>query len=120
METINAIIQIAVGLLILNVWTLRSNRSTKWRGGNAKTMQEEFSAYGLPDWFKTVVGWTKVTFALMLIVGVWFSPLTKPAAVGLAILMAGAVAMHAKIKDPLFKSYPASSILILCTVLVAA
>jgi len=41
-----------------------------------------------------------------------------PAAVGLAILLAGSIAAHFKIGDPLIKSFPASLFLVM-SVLIA-
>ncbi|MDG1896024.1 MAG: DoxX family protein [Fuerstiella sp.] len=103
---------IAVGLL--NVWLLRAQKATPYRGGDAKNMQEEFSAYGLPVWFMWAIGLIKVTLAIALIAGLWFTSITKPAAVGLALLMLCAVVMHIKVRDPLKKALPAMSLLILC------
>jgi uncharacterized membrane protein YphA (DoxX/SURF4 family) len=48
-----------------------------------------------------VVGFLKVLFAALLIAGIWFSPATKPAAAGMAVLMLGAVSIagsrHARV-----------------------
>ena len=66
-----------------------------------------------------VVGFLKLLFAACLIAGIWFPALTRPAAIGIAILMLGAVAMHIKVKDPLKKSLPALTMLVL-SVFVAA
>ena len=41
---------------------------------------------------------------------------TKPAAIGMAILMIGAIAMHIKVKDPLMKSLPAFTMLVLSVI----
>ena len=49
----------------------------------------------------------------MLIVGVWVPHLTVPAAGGMAALMLGAVLMHAKVKDPVKKTLPAFTMLVL-------
>jgi hypothetical protein len=51
--------------------------------------------------------------ATLLIAGVWFPALTRPAAAGLPMLMAGAVAMHFKVKDPLMRLLPAFTMLVL-------
>ncbi len=48
METIGLLAQVVVALGILNVWIIRFNRSTQYRGGGAQNMREEFQAYGLP------------------------------------------------------------------------
>ena len=99
------IIQVAVALGMYNVWLLRFGKSTNWRGGTAR--KEEFAVHGLPGWFMGVVGFLKLLFATLLIVGVWYPVVTRPAAGGLAVLMAGAVAMHFKVKDPPLRSLPA-------------
>jgi hypothetical protein len=51
MEYIPIVLQLVVALGIFNVWLLRSNKASSYRGGDAKTMREEFAAYGLPFWF---------------------------------------------------------------------
>jgi hypothetical protein len=114
MEMIVKAVQIIVALGIYNVWFLRLGKSTNWRGGNARSMKEEFAVYGLPSWSLGVIGFLKVLFATGLVVGVWVPGLTKPSAIGLGLLMAGAVTMHFKVKDPMLKSLPAFTLLVLC------
>jgi hypothetical protein len=113
METATIVVQIIIALGIANVWLLRSGKSTSWRGGNATTMKEEFAVYGLPGWFMTVIGCLKILFAAALIVGIWIPDLRMPAAIGMAVLMLGAVAMHFKVKDPPKKALPAFTMLVL-------
>jgi uncharacterized membrane protein YphA (DoxX/SURF4 family) len=104
-------VKIIVILGLLNVWLLRFSRSTAYRGGNAKSLKEEFAVYGLPDWFMYVVGTLKIGAALALLIGFWVPALIGPAAVLIVLLMLGALAMHFKIKDPMIKSMPAALIL---------
>jgi hypothetical protein len=113
MESIIIICQIIIALGIYNVWILRYSKSTDWRGGMAKNMKEEFEVYGFPGWFVKVIGFFKLLFATFLIGGLFFPVLTKPAAAGMAILMLGAVLMHFKVKDPVKKSLPALTLLVL-------
>jgi uncharacterized membrane protein YphA (DoxX/SURF4 family) len=114
METfIPIILQIIIALGIFNVWVLRFRKASDWRGGAANNMQEEFETYGLPDWSMKVVGALKLVMALMLVIGIWYEPLVLPAALGIAVLMVGAIGMHVKIKDPLKRSLPALSLLLL-------
>jgi uncharacterized membrane protein YphA (DoxX/SURF4 family) len=117
MKTAIFALQIVVALGLLNVWLLRFNQSTAYRGGQARSMPEEFAAYGLPGWFTYVVGALKVGGALCLITGIWFQPLVLPAALIIAILMVGALAMHIKIGDPLKKSVPALFMLTSCAII---
>ena len=42
MDTIIIIFKIIIALGILNVWLLRFNKKTEWRGAGAENMNEEF------------------------------------------------------------------------------
>ena len=116
MELAANIFQIVIALGIFNVWLLRYGRPTTWRGGSAGNMKEEFAVYGLPGWSVNVIGALKLLLAAALIAGGWIPGLTRPAAIGLAVLMLGAVAMHVKVQDPLQKSLPAFTLLVLSSV----
>ena len=118
MRTLLAICQIVAALGLLNVWLLRSSRATPYRGGEARSMREEFQAYGLPAWFTYVIGALKIGVAVSLMAGVWIPALVLPAALLLCILMLGALAMHVKVHDPLKKSLPALGMLALAVVIV--
>ncbi len=112
------IFQIIIALAILNVWILRFRKPTQWRGGDSKNMKDEFKVYGLPSWLVTVVGFLKITLALLLIAGVWFPFLTEPSAAAMSLLMLGAITMHIKVKDQLKKSFPAIFLLLLCLIVI--
>ncbi|MDI1318809.1 MAG: DoxX family protein [bacterium] len=112
------LLQLTVALGILNVWLLRSGRATPYRGGAAKTLREEFAAYGLPFWFMCLVGVLKVGLALALLAALWFRIVVQPAALGLGLLMLGAFVMHLKVKDPVKKALPAIAVLAMCTAIV--
>lgn len=113
MEWLVIVCQLVTALGLLNVWLLRTGKRTPWRGGDAKNMGEEFAVYGLSNGFMKVVGFFKVTLAVCLIVGLWVHIVTRPAAIGVAALMLGAVAMHVKVKDPFQKSLPALTLLVM-------
>jgi uncharacterized membrane protein YphA (DoxX/SURF4 family) len=108
------VLQIAAALGLLNVWLLRFNQRTAYRGGSAGSMREEFATYGLPSWFAYLIGILKVGSAIALIVGIWIPVLVLPAAGLIGVLMLGALSMHIKIHDPLKKSLPALGMLVLC------
>ncbi len=116
MEWLIAACQLIIGLGLLTVWLLRTEKPTMWRGGNAKNMREEFAVYGLSPAFMKVIGFLKVSLGLCLIVGLWVPNITRPAAIGVVALMLGAVAMHVKVKDPLKSSLPAFTLLVLAIV----
>ena len=118
MSELSLILQIAVALIILNVWLLRVGKATEYRGGDAKSMKEEFAVYGLPSWAIYVVGFFKLAFAVLLIVGIWVPSLTAPAAGGMGALMLGAVLMHVKVKDSVRKTLPALTMLVFCLLVI--
>jgi hypothetical protein len=101
------VLKVIVFLSILNVWLVQPKKATKWRGGDAKTIIEEFETYGLPKSLCYVVGVFKVSFALILLASIQIESLTLIGSLGLAILLLGSIIMHLKIKDPMYKSLPA-------------
>jgi hypothetical protein len=105
------LLQIAVSLGLLNVWLLRFNKSTAYRGGIAQNLKDEFLTYGLPTWFMYLIGTFKIGSALALLLGFWAPMLVTPAAGVVVLLMIGAIAMHFKVRDPLMKSIPAALML---------
>ncbi|MBT8405377.1 MAG: DoxX family protein [Gemmatimonadetes bacterium] len=116
--TIQTALQLVVGLGLLNVWLLRSKSATSYRGGEAKTLKQEFAEYGLPEILFWIVGALKVGSGLVLVAGVW-TPLPVDVAAGIvAALMAGAVAMHIKVSDPMMKSVPAALMLAMCLAII--
>jgi uncharacterized membrane protein YphA (DoxX/SURF4 family) len=92
--------------------------STAFRGGSAQSLREEFAAYGLPDWFFYLVGVLKIGSGVLLIVGIWVPEVVPPAAGTVAVLMVGALSMHAKVKDPLIKSLPAFLMLLMAVAIL--
>ncbi len=119
LQTILIIIQIIVSFGVCNVWIIRKNKPSQYRGGSqSRTLKEEFQAYGLSDNLRNLVGFLKLSFASLLLLGIWIPSLTKISALGIAILMIGAISMHAKISDPLSKSIPALSMLIMTLFIV--
>ncbi len=116
---VSTILQVIVGLGLLNVWLVRARAATAYRGGSAQSLKEEFATYGLPDWTFYAVGALKVGSAVLLIIGIWIPQLIRPPALVVAALMVGALAMHAKAKDPLTKSVPALLMLLMSVAIFA-
>ena len=110
-HTIGSILQVIVGLGLLNVWLLRRQSSTAYRGGDAKNLKDEFAAYGLPAAMFYIVGGLKIICGVLLLVGLAYEPVVLPAAAVVAVLMVGAVAMHLKVRDPVSKYVPAALML---------
>jgi hypothetical protein len=107
-------LQLLVGLGLLNVWFVRAGSATEYRGGDARTLREEFQAYGLPDAAFYVVGGLKVLSGIALLVALWVDlPVRIPAGI-VAVLMVGALVMHARVGDPPKRSIPATLMLLMC------
>ena len=120
MKNIGRIAQVGAAGWILNVWFNRFDRDTGYRGGEATNMKEEFAEYGLSEQQMYAVGATKVGLAVALLVGVFVPKVTRPAALGLAAFMLGAIGMHIKVGDPVKRSAPALTVLGLSSVAALA
>jgi uncharacterized membrane protein YphA (DoxX/SURF4 family) len=118
MTIITQLAQLIVGLGLLNVWLIRFNKATAYRGGAAQSMKEEFAAYGLPEWFCYVVGGLKVISGVTLLIGLFVPGIAVYPAAVVSVLMLGALAMHVKVHDPLKKSVPAACVLALCALII--
>lgn len=117
-SSVSTMLQLVVGLGLLNVWLVRAKSSTAFRGGSAQSLREEFAAYGLPYWFFLLIGALKIGSGVLLLVGIWVPEVVRPAAATVAILMVGALSMHAKVRDPLIKSLPAFLMLLMTVAIV--
>lgn len=111
-------LKVIVSLSILNVWLIQPQKDTKWRGGNASTIVEEFQVYGLSKTVCYLVGFLKVGLAILLLASIQYENFTLIASLGLAVLLAGSVIMHFKIGDELYKSFPAA-LFILMNLIIA-
>lgn len=122
MSTLIIIFKVIIALGILNVWLLRFNKKTEWRGAGAGNMNEEFASYGLPSWFVPVIGFLKLGFAALLVISIFQTGynLAFIGAVGMGILMIGAIGMHFKIGDAPKKSLPAFLMLVMSAIIAFA
>jgi hypothetical protein len=117
MDYLEIALKLIVGLSILNVWLIRANKSTPYRGGDSKNITDEFAVYGLSKPIMIVVGTVKVILAILLLASIYYPSVEMIGAVGIAVLMLGAVGMHLKVGDPLMKSFPAALFLALSVVI---
>ena len=116
MKVVGRIAQVGAALWILNVWFRRFNKDTGYRGGDATNMREEFAEYGLPPAAMYAVGATKVSMAITLLIGLFVPKVVRPAAIGLAVFMLGAIGMHIKVHDPIKRATPAMTVFTLSSV----
>ena|SRR6056297_576374 len=115
MNLIGRIAQTVAALWILNVWFNRFNKDTGYRGGDATNMKEEFEEYGLSEGTMYAVGAAKVGLAGTMLVGHAVPRVVRPASIGLAVFMLGAIGMHVKVGDEVKRYLPALTVFSLAT-----
>ncbi|MDQ0873412.1 putative oxidoreductase [Paenibacillus sp. V4I3] len=69
----------------------------------SKQMVDEFTRYGMPQWFRVITGLLEIAGAALLVAGIWNDSLIVIGGLLLAVIMAGAVITHLRIKDPVSK-----------------
>ena len=108
MDSFVILLQLLIAAAMLDVWLIRYNSPGFSRGGNAKTMAEEFRVYGLPDWFGNLIRFLKLTAGGMMVLGIWWYQFALVSGFCLTIMMMGAMSMHFKVKDPVYKVLPSA------------
>ena len=112
MKYLKELLMLVVSLLVLNVWLLRFNQQTIYRGGDALNMIQEFAVYGLSETTTYLIGALKVLSATGLLVGFFYKKTIVPSASLMAALMCGAILMHFRVNDEAIKFLPAGLMLI--------
>ena len=106
MQDLTISLQALVAAAIFFVWVVRYDN-----------IIIEFKQYGLPDWLRDLVGILKLTFSLLLLIGIQRAPLAVAGGIGIAGLMACAFAMHLRVKNPVFKMLPSLTLLVLSLII---
>ena len=106
MQDLTISLQALVAAAIFFVWVVRYDN-----------IIIEFKQYGLPDWLRDLVGILKLTFSLLLLIGIQRAPLAVAGGIGIAGLMACAFAMHLRVKNPAFKMLPSLTLLVLSLII---
>jgi uncharacterized membrane protein YphA (DoxX/SURF4 family) len=78
---------------------------------------QEFKQYGLPDWLRDLVGILKMTFSLMMLIGIERRPFAVAGGIGIAVLMGAAFVTHLRVKNPVFKMLPSLTLLVFSVVI---
>lgn len=99
-------LQALVAAAIFFVWVVRYNN-----------IIVEFQHYRLPDWLRDLVGILKLTFALLLLLGIERHRLALIGSVGIAGLMGCAFVVHLRVKNPVFKMLPSLTLLVLALII---
>jgi uncharacterized membrane protein YphA (DoxX/SURF4 family) len=85
----------------------------------AKSQKADFERFGYPSWFMYLTGAIELTGAVGMFVGVFVPVWGALAGLWLGAVMAGAIATHLRVKDPLGKMAP-PAVLLLLAVTVSA
>tara|TARA_B100000780_G_scaffold278455_1_gene252044 strand:- start:2095 stop:2478 length:384 start_codon:yes stop_codon:yes gene_type:complete len=118
MKYLKEFFMLLVSLLVLNVWLLRFDQETIYRGGDSINMIEEFAVYGLSESTAYIIGALKVLSAIGLLVGFFYKKTIVPSASIMAALMCGAILMHFRVNDEAIKFLPAGLMLVSSLVIV--
>ena len=106
MHNLSVCLQALVAASVLFVWVVRY-----------ANIIQEFKQYGLPDWLRDLVGILKLTFALLLLLGIQRASLAMIGGLGIAGLMACAFVIHLRVKNPAFKMLPSLTLLALSLII---
>ena len=106
MHALTISLQALVAASVFFVWVVRYTN-----------IVQEFKHYGLPDWLRDLVGILKITFSLMLLIGIEHGLFAVAGGIGIALLMGAAFVMHLRVKNPVFKMLPCLTLLVLSVVI---
>ena len=106
MHNFTIALQSLVAAAIFFVWVVRY-----------ANIVQEFKQYGLPDWLRDLIGILKMTFALMLLIGIERRPFALVGGIGIAILMLAAFVTHLRVKSPVPKMLPCLTLLVVSVVI---
>jgi uncharacterized membrane protein YphA (DoxX/SURF4 family) len=105
-QDLTIVLQALVAASIFFVWVVRYDN-----------IIQEFKQYRLPDWLRDLVGILKLTFALLLLLGLQRAALAMIGSLGIAGLMGCAFAVHLRVKNPAFKMLPSLTLLALSVII---
>ena len=106
MHNLTISLQALVAASVVFVWMVRYENIIR-----------EFKYYGLPEWLRDLVGILKITFSLMLLIGIERPLFAVIGGLGIAILMGAAFVTHLRVKNPAFKMFPSLTLLVLSVVI---
>ena len=102
-----SILQIITASSVFFVWVVRYDN-----------IIEEFVYYKLPTWLRDLVGILKVSFGIMLLMGIYDEKFKIIGAGGLSLLMIAALLTHVKVKNPIYKALPAVTLLSFSAIII--
>ncbi|MDA7632491.1 DoxX family protein [bacterium] len=101
-QAITVSLQALVAASIFFVWVVRY-----------ENIVSEFRQFGYPDWLRDLVGILKLTFSILLLVGIGQAQFALVGSIGIALLMLAALVTHLRVKNPPFMMMPSLSLMVL-------
>ena len=101
------VLQVLTASSILFVWVVRYDN-----------IITEFQQYQLPVWLRDMVGILKLSFSIMLLVGIYDEKFKYLGSSGLILLMLAALLTHVKVKNPFYKALPSLTLLTFSTIIL--
>jgi uncharacterized membrane protein YphA (DoxX/SURF4 family) len=102
MHSTAIVLQAFVAASIFFVWVVRYDN-----------IRQEFTQYGLPDGLRDLVGILKLTFSLLLLIGIGQGVFAVLGGVGIALLMGCAFIVHMRAKTQAVKRIPCLTLLVI-------
>jgi uncharacterized membrane protein YphA (DoxX/SURF4 family) len=108
MHNVTISLQALVAASIFFVWAVRY-----------ENIVQEFRQYRLPDWLRDLVGILKLTFSLLLLIGIERKEFAVAGAIGIAVLMACAFVVHLRVRNPPLNMLPCLSLLTISLIIAS-
>ena len=106
MERLAVALQAFVCASIFFVWVVRY-----------QNIISEFKHFKYPDWLRDLVGILKLTFSILLMIGVTQKSFALAGGVGISFLMMAALMTHLRVKNPFQMMLPSLTLMILSMVI---
>jgi uncharacterized membrane protein YphA (DoxX/SURF4 family) len=72
----------------------------------------EFKHFGYPGWLRDIVGILKLTFSILLLVGIEQKQFALVGGIGIALLMLAALVTHLRVKNPPIMMMPSLTLMV--------
>lgn len=107
-QSLTISLQALVAASVFFVWVVRY-----------QNIIEEFKHYRLPEWLRDLVGILKITFSLMLLIGIERPLFAMMGGLGIALLMGAAFITHLRVRNRGLKMLPSLTLLVLSVVIAS-
>ena len=100
-QAITVSLQALVAASIFFVWVVRY-----------ENVVSEFRQFGYPNWLRDLVGILKLTFSILILVGIEQKQFAVVAGIGISLLMLAAFVTHLRVKNPPIMMMPSLTLMV--------